>query len=60
MIKPDKYWVSLGNKIDDISNTQDIITFDWSKNQANDYIKLSESFYNVAQIIVTEIVDNYI
>lgn len=59
MIEPDKYWVSSGQKIDDIINTQDIIMFDWSKNQANDYIKLSESFYNAAQIIVTEIVDNY-
>jgi len=59
MIEPDKYWVSSGKKIDDISNPKDEIVFNWSKNQSDDYIKLSESFYNAAQVIVTEIVNNY-
>ena len=59
MIEPDKYWVAAGNRIDDISNAQDIIAFDWSGNHSDDYIKLSESFYNAAQIIITEIVNHY-
>ena len=59
MIEPDKYWVSSGHKIDDISNSTNEITFNWSKNQADDYIKLSESFYNAAQVIVIETVNNY-
>lgn len=58
MIQSDKYWVAAGQKIEDISNPQDIITFDWSGNQADDYITLSESFYNAAQIIALEIVEN--
>lgn len=59
MIKPDKYWISAGNKIDDISNAEDVITFDWSGNHSDDYIKLSESFYNAAQVVIAEIVNNY-
>ena len=59
MIEPDKYWVAAGNRIDDISNAQDIIAFDWSGNHSDDYIKLSESFYNAAQIIITEFVNHY-
>lgn len=59
MIKPDRYWVSEGHKIEDISNIEDIITFDWTRCQSDDYIKLSESFYIAAQVIVREIYDNY-
>ncbi|MDD6158395.1 MAG: hypothetical protein PUC52_03065 [bacterium] len=59
MIEPDKYWIAVGHKIDDISNAQDVITFDWSGNRSDDYIKLSESFYNASQVIITEIIDNY-
>ena len=59
MIKPDAYWVTNGHKIDDISDPQNVITFNWSKNLSADYITLSESFFNAAEIIVTEIVDNY-
>lgn len=59
MIEPDKYWIAAGHKIDDISNAQDVITFDWSGNHSDDYIKLSESFYNASQVIITEIIDTY-
>ena len=59
MIEPDKYWVAAGQKIDDISDSQNAITFDWTGNHSDDYIKLSESFYIAAQVIVTEINDNY-
>ena len=58
MIKPEKYWISAGNSIDDIANAKDVITFDWSGNYAEDYIKLSESFHNAAQIVIVEI-DNH-
>lgn len=59
MIEPDKYWIANGNKIDDISNMHDVITFDWSGNRSDDYINLSESFYGAAQIIITEIIENF-
>lgn len=59
MIEPDKYWVAVGQKIDDISDPQNIITFDWTGNHSDDYIKLSESFYTAAQVIVTEILNDY-
>ena len=45
MIEPDKYWVAAGQKIDDISNTHDVISFSWTGKQSEDYILLSESFY---------------
>ena len=55
MIEPDKYWVAAGHKIDDISNTRDVITFSWTGKQSEDYILLSESFYAAAEIIANEI-----
>lgn len=58
MIEAGKYWVAKGQKIDDINNTEDVITFDWSKNPTDDYIKLSESFYYAARIIAEEIVEH--
>ena len=58
MIEPDKYWVATGQKIDDISDIKNIITFDWTRNHSDDYIKLSESFYSAAQVIVTEILND--
>ena len=57
MIDPDKFWVASGQKIEDIFDQQHIIEFDWSGNQSDDYIKLSQSFYNAGEIIVTEILD---
>ena len=59
MIEPDKYWVAAGQKIDDISNTHDVISFSWTGKQSEDYILLSESFYTAAQIIATEIIKDY-
>ena len=58
MIEAGKYWVAKGQKIDDINNIEDVITFDWSKNPTDDYIKLSESFYYAARIIAEEIVEH--
>lgn len=59
MIEPDKYWVAAGHKIDDISNTHDVITFSWTGKQSEDYILLSESFYAAAEIIANEIINDY-
>ncbi len=59
MIEPDKYWVSSEKKINDIINAEDVINFCWTKNQSDDYILLSESFYNAAQIIIQAIIDDY-
>ena len=59
MIKPDKYWIAAGKRIDDISTATDLITFAWSGNHSDDYIILSESYYNAAQIIIKEIVNQY-
>ena len=59
MIDPDKYWIAQGQNIDDIINVNDVIVFSWSKNDSDNYIKLSESFYNAAQIIALEINNDY-
>lgn len=59
MIEPNKYWVSEGQKIENISNIADVIVFDWKGTQSDDYIIMSDAFYNAAHIIVQEILDNF-
>ena len=59
MIDVTTFRISEGQSIYDISNTEDIISFDWSYKPSDDYIRLSESFYYQAQLIVNEIINNY-
>lgn len=58
MIDPEQYWISAGQKIEDISNPQDVISFSWTRNHSDDYIILSDSFYNAASVIAIEIIND--
>ena len=58
MIIPNKYWIAANSLITDIINPADVITFAWSGNHSDDYIKLSESFYQAAYYTIIEIIDN--
>jgi len=59
MISVDKYWITEYQSFDEIKNKNSVISFNWSYNYADDYISLSESFYNAAQLLMINITDDY-